>query len=122
MNPTIPQSELPPNPTGLFKLVDRKPVPCNSPEEFFNWLTSREKQVAHESVGACEVTTEFTGVPTDGRGELFITTIRGGPLHLTVTRGHTWEQAIANHEAAVALATRAGVAAPLSSESPLSQL
>jgi len=90
MNPSPAQSPLPFSPTGLYKLEGHIPVPCESSEEFFAWLARREVRLALDAIASSEIATEFSGVPCDPTGELFLTTIRGGPLHLTVTRGHTY--------------------------------
>ncbi len=97
---------LPPSPTGLYRLEGHDPVPCERADEFFAWLVHHKRRIACDKFDSCEVVTEFSGLPYAETGALFVTFINGGSLNFTVIRGHTWEQAMANHSAAVALAQK----------------
>ena len=96
----------------FYILVDRTPVLVNM-EMWAEWFTETDRRrVCKTKIGdSTEVSTVFLGIEhdysRDGPPILFETMIFGGPLDGDMWRCATYNQAEAQHQAAVALATKA---------------
>lgn len=45
-----------------YTLTEREPVPCRNVLDWDKWMQGADRRVALEVVGACEVSTVFTGL------------------------------------------------------------
>lgn len=95
--------------TFLYILADRRPVPCPSMLEWAQWMFENEHHVGYTHIGTVRVSTVFIGIDAGlpGRGPplLFETMIFDDYGAGRSERCCTWEQAEAQHAAAVAIAT-----------------
>jgi hypothetical protein len=96
-------------PPIFYRLENRRPVPCNDYGEWARVFEEpADRHVAATEVGGMTISTIFTAIDLailpGAPPELFETKIFGGIDYLE--RCATWEQAEAQHAAAVAFARR----------------
>ena len=81
-------------------------VECNDLMAWARWFETADRQVAKTAIGDVKVSTVFLGLDHSfggGKPLLFETMIFGGAHDEYQTRCSTWDEADAQHQAAVAL-------------------
>jgi hypothetical protein len=89
----------------FWKLVDRKPVPCDDLREWEDFCASQERHVGWTEIEGLKVSTIFLGVvanPFRKPPLLFETVVFDDYGSHDIARYETWEQAEAAHAAIVA--------------------
>lgn len=91
----------------LYRLVNRKPVPCYDMLEWAQHLAMADRRVGETHIGCLRVSTVFLGIDSrifDGPPLLFETMIFGDIEDDYQTRCSTWAEAEAMHAEAVEIA------------------
>ena len=86
----------------FYILLDKKPVPVQSPEDWYKWIARRENHVLKQTdFGNVVVITCFIGVDSDkdsnGSPDLFESEVIGGPSNGTRWHYKTYDDAIEGH-------------------------
>ena len=93
---------------GTYKLdKNNVAVPCDDIEEWARWFGTAARRVAEDDVGSIRISTVFLGIDHslfEGPPLLFETMIFGGAHNEHQARCSTWDQAVAQHAEAVAMA------------------
>ncbi len=91
----------------LFKLVNRRAVPCDSVLEWGSWFASADRQVADTWIGDVRISTVFLGIDQNpfpqGDPALFETLVFVADSTSHMNRYFIWEEAEAGHAEMVAL-------------------
>jgi hypothetical protein len=93
-------------PLTYYTLLDRIAVPTQDVLVWARWFEThfKERMVAKTWIGETEISTVFLGIdhaPWSARPEIFETMIFGGPLDEEMWRCSTYDEAEAQHEAAI---------------------
>lgn len=87
---------------------NRNPVPVDTLEEWASRFERENRHVGHDTIGGMRISTVFLGLDhsfsSEGPPLLFETMVFGGEgSHLEdfCVRAATWDEALANHQAAV---------------------
>lgn len=94
----------------MYILDGHAPVPEPDANKWGRWFETADRKVALDHVGFVDVSTVFLGLNHGFHGGvplLFETMIFGGPLADSCWRYATWDEAVAGHERALAMAMQA---------------